>query len=344
MNTNKNIGVFGAAALKWAAVPLLAFLLAGLVTRKLVPAKPGSDGEQFQRTMADSLQKLDSGDRAGALDGLVRAGNLAPNGMNEQTALIVKFQALGEHKLAAEAIERVLHAAPQERQTARSYASLGEYLLEHGDLVNARRILLGDLMVRWPDALETAYLQGAVALQGATGKDDIAAAAKQLQKCVALHPGHVPSKLQLGIAYEHLGEVAKAEPLLRQVLEKRPFDPVALYHLSEVLGQQAKTAEAKRYLEEQKRVSALQERRKQIEGQYVLKKYQPADLLELARIYEQFGEFAKTASTLRVYTHLKPADADGQRELARACQKTGDQEGARVATGLADTLAAAHRP
>jgi predicted Zn-dependent protease len=58
----------------------------------------------------------------------------------------------------------------------------------------------------------------------------------------------------------------------------------------------------------------------------------------LAWIYEQLGELKKAASTLRVYNQLKPADADGQRELAQVCLKLNDKEGARVVTGLADTL------
>jgi predicted Zn-dependent protease len=129
----------------------------------------------------------------------------------------------------------------------------------------------------------------------------------------------------LGIASSHLGELDKAEPLLRAGLEKRPFDPVVLYQLGEVLRQQGKTDEATKYQDEHKRVSELQERRKQLEAQYSLKKHLPADLLELAWIYGQLGEFAKAASTLRVYTHLKPADSDGQRELARVCLKLDDQ-------------------
>lgn len=344
MTTKKNVSVLSAAVVKWAAVPLLAFLLAGLMTRQLVPAKQGADGEQFQQTVAAFLKKLDSGDRAGALAGLARAGNMAPHDMALQTGLIGKFQALGEHKLAAEAIERALRAMPKERQAAPSYAGLCEYLLNHGDLDNAKRILAGDLMARWPDALETAYLQGRVALQRATGKNDLSAAAKQLQECVALDPGHVPSKLQLGIAYSRLGELDQAEALLREVREKRPFDPVVLYHLGEVLRQQGKTAEAAKVLDEHKRVSELQERRKHLESQYLLKQLQPADLLELGRIYVQLGELAQAARTLRAYTRRQPADADALRELAQVCLRIGDKEGARIATELADGLDAGRKP
>lgn len=318
MTTNKNVGVLSAAAvLKWAAVPLLAFFLAGSVTKNLVAAKRGVDGEQLQETVAVSLKKLDSGDRAGALDGLARAGNMAPSDIAVQSGLIGKFQALGEHKLAAEAIERALRAMPKERQAAKSYAGLCEYLLNHGDIDNAKRVLAGDLLTRWPDALETAYLQGRVALQGATGRDDLLAAAKQLQECVALDPGHVPSELQLGIAFRRLGELDQAEALLREVLEKRPFDPVVLDHLGEVLRQQGKTAEAAEVQDEHEWVSELQKRRKHLESQYVLKQLQPADLLELGRVYVQLGESAQAARTLRAYTRRQPADADAQRELAQ---------------------------
>lgn len=311
--------------LKWAVAPLLTFLLAGLVTKKIGTAKPAVEGQPFQQTVDASLKKLDSGERAAAVEGLARAGQMAPSNMGQQVSLIPKFIALGEYQLAAEASERALRAAPRERQMAQTYAGLCGFLLEHGDVKNAKRILTSDLLARWPDALETAYLQGRVALEGATGKDDIAAAAKQLEKCVAAAPEHLPSKVQLGLAYWRLGELDKAEPLLRAALDKRPFDTMALYHLGQVLQQQGKTAEATKCLDEHKRISELQDRRKQLEGHYALKTCQPAELLELARIYEQLGESSRAASTLRVYNQLKPADADGQRELAQVCLKLNEK-------------------
>lgn len=69
----------------------------------------------------------------------------------------------------------------------------------------------------------------------------------------------------------------------------------------------------------------MREREQQLEGRYALKQYQPADLLELAGIYEQLGELARAASTLRVYTHLQPADAQSQHELAQINVKLNDQ-------------------
>ena len=329
--------------LKWAAVPLLTFLLAGLVTKKLVGSAGVSPAAPFQQTVDDSLKRLDSGDRAAA-EGLARAGKMAPDDSTRQVSSIPKFLALGEYKLAAEATERFIRSEPNARQAARSYANLCEFLLEHGDLNNAKRILTSDLLARWPDALETACVQGEVALKEAAGKDGIAAAANLFQKCLALEPDNVPAKLQLAIAYWRLGELDKAEPLLQAAVDKRPFDPVALYHLGEVLRQQGKTAEATKCFEDQKRISELQDRRKQLEGQYALRKYQPADLLELARIYGQLGELSRAASTLRVYNLLKPADADGQRELAQVCLKLDEKGGARLASGNADTLDAKSRP
>ncbi|MHC4904114.1 MAG: tetratricopeptide repeat protein [Planctomycetota bacterium] len=344
MTTKNNVGVLSAAVLKWAAVPLLAFFLAGSVTKSLVAAKRGVDGEQLQETVAASLKKLDSGDRAGALDGLARAGNMAPSNVAVQTGLIGKFQALGEHKLAAEAIERALRAMPKERQTARSYAGLCEYLLNHGDLENAKRVLAGDLVARWPDALETAYLRGRVALVAAPGKDDLLAAERQLQDCLSLNPEHVPSKLWLGVAYARLGKLDQAEALLREAWEKKPLDPSVLEHLGSLLHQQGKATEAALVLDESRRVQELQHRREQLESQFVLKQLQPADQLELGRVYVQLGEFAQAARTLRAYTRRQPGDADAQRELAQVCLRIDDQEGARVATELADALEFARRP
>jgi tetratricopeptide (TPR) repeat protein len=202
--------------LKWAVVPLVIFLLAGWATKKLVHAKPEPEGKPFQQTVDASLKHLDSGDRTGAVEGLARAAQMAPGNLGQQASLIPKFIALGEYQQAADAIERSLRAAPRERQMAHSYASLCEFLLEHGDLSHAKRILTSDLLARWPDALETACVQGEVTLKEAAGKDDIAAAAKLFQKCLALEPDNVPAKVQLGIAYGRLGQLDQAEPSCAQ--------------------------------------------------------------------------------------------------------------------------------
>jgi tetratricopeptide (TPR) repeat protein len=313
MLTQTNNGLLNVSLLKWVVVPLLGFLLAGWVTRKIVTAKQDGESERFQRTVDASIRKLDSGDRAGAVEGLVRAGKMAPGDVARQASLIPKFTALGEQKLAMEAMEHSIRSVPKENQAARSYAGLVEYLLSRGAFEDAKRILTGDLMVRWPDAFETSYLQGAVALKNATEKDEIAAAAAQLQKCVALDPGHAQSKLQLGVACRRLGEWDKAESLLRAALENRPFDSEVLYHLGEVLRQQGKTPESTKYLDEHKRISELHQRQEHLEAQYSLRKHQPADLLELSRIYGQLGEPARAASTLRVYTLLQPTEPEGHR-------------------------------
>jgi Tfp pilus assembly protein PilF len=344
MTTKNNVGVLSAAVLKWAAVPLLVFLLAGLVTKSLVGTTRAEDGEQLQETVVASLQKLDSGDRAGALEGLARAGNMAPSDIAVQTGLIGKFQALGEHKLAAEAIERALRAMPKEQQAAPSYAGLCEYLLKHGDIDNAQRVLAGDLAARWPDALETAYLQGRVALEAATDRDDLLAAERQLQECLSLNPEHVTSKLWLGVAYARLGKLDQAEALLREAWEKKPLDPSVLEHLGSLLHQQGKATEAALVLDESRRVQELQQRREHLESQFVLKQLQPAELLELGRLYVHLGDFAQAARTLRAYTRRQPADADAQRELAQVCLRIDDTEGARIATGSADALDSARGP
>ncbi len=316
--TTKSAGRLSVAVLKWLAAPLLVFLLAGLVTKRFVRAERGGEEQGFQQTMDSSLQKLDSGDRAGVVAGLARAGEMATGNASRQAALIPKFIALGEHKLAGEAIERSLRGAAAERQTAIAYAGLCEYFLDHDDVANAKRILTGDLIVRWPDASRTLFLQGKLALQGVSGSDEFEAAAALFQKCLELDRGDMPAMLHLGITDSRLGRLDQAESHFRAVLEKRPFDALALDQLGGVLRQQGKAAEAAKFQEEHRRVSGLQERRKQLEGRYSLKKYQPADLLELSRIYDQLEEFAKVVSTLRIYTHAQPDDADSKRELARA--------------------------
>ena len=76
----------------------------------------------------------------------------------------------------------------------------------------------------------------------------------------------------------------------------------------------------------------------------MLKQIEPADLLELGRVYGQLGEFAQAARTLRAYARRQPADAEALRELAQVRLRIGDEEGARIATESADALDAARGP
>jgi len=318
--------------LKWAVLPLLAFLLGGWVTQKISRATRAPEEPPFQQAVNDSMKKLGDGDEAGAVAGLARAGEMASGDPTRQTGLIPKFLALGEYKLAADAMERALRSGTKERQTAGAFSALGEFLLEHGDAARAKQILTGDLTRRWPDAVETAYLKGAVALAEAKGREDFAAVASQLQKCVAMDAEHGPAKLKLGMTYEKLGQWTDAESVLRAALKKRPSDPVVLGHLAEVLRQQGKTEDASKCLVEGQRLQALVERRKYLEAQYALNKHQPVELLELSRVYAQLGQPARAESTLRVYARLKPEDADAQRELVELRAKISGQKGAGTAT------------
>jgi hypothetical protein len=88
----------------------------------------------------------------------------------------------------------------------------------------------------------------------------------------------------------------------------------------------------------------LQEAEKQLEGKYALKKYQSADLLELARIYDPLGELPRVASTPRVYTRQNHAHANAPRELAQVTSKLNSEAGARMTTGLADAADPARKP
>lgn len=340
----KNLGQWNWVLLKWAVVPLLTFLLAGLVARKLVLGQRGVETERFNQAMRETRRQFDDGDRAAALEGLARAGRMAPGDPAAQGLLAGQYQALGEHKKAAEALESALRHGPKAMQTATNYARLSEYCLQHGYVEKAKSIVSDNLLVKWPDALPTAFIQGKIALLEAQGKGDIEAAAKCFQKCLALDPDHAPSRLELGIAYSRLGELDRAELLFRAALEKQPLEPGILYHLGEVLRQQGKADEATKYLDEHKRLRELHERRKHLETLYLVKEHQPTDLLELGRILQQLGQYEKAAYFLRDYTRLNPADAEGQRELAQACERVGDEEGTRIATELANALSAVSRP
>ena len=324
---------------------MVTFLLAGLVARRLVLGKQGVDAGRFNQAMGESLKKFDAGDRTGAMEGLARAGRMAPGDPNAQGTLAGQFQAMGEYKKAAEALESALVHGPKEMQTANNYGRLSEYCLQHGDVEKAKRIVSKELLVKWPGSLHAAFMQGKIALHEAQGKGEIALAAKHFEKCATVDPDHVPTKMELGIAYSRLGDLDRALPLFRAVLEKQPSDPKALYQLGEVLRQQGKADEAAKYLDEHKRLSNLHQRRKHLETLYSVKKHQPPDLLELGRVCQQLEQYDKAAFFLRAYTQLKPADAEGQRELALACEKLGDKEGMRIATELAKALsAAAHKP
>lgn len=249
---------------------------------------------------------------------------------------------LGQPVLAAGELEKMLRSSG-ELQTPERFAHLCEFILDQGDVQAAQRVLREDLLARWPNSFEAAFVQGEVLLRETKGQEDVARAAGLFEKCVGLRPEHMPSKIQLGIAWFRLGQLEKAEPLLRAAVRKQPKATVPLYYLGEVLRQEGKTQEAQSYLDEHSRLTQLEQRRRHLELQYALRKCEPQDLLELGRIYEQVGQLDKSASAFRVYTRIMPADPEGQRLLAQACLKIDDKEGARVATELAGALTAAKK-
>jgi Flp pilus assembly protein TadD len=328
---------------QWLILPMVTFLLAGLVTRQIFRAKRGANGTRYQKSLAESAAKYQAGDPAGALKGLEAASKLAPDDPSAHLNLAQKFELLGQREKAAAEMEKLILARP-ESQTPQSFAGLCEYCLQHGDLLNAKRLARDDLVVRWPDSLEAAYVYGEIVMAETQDLKDIERAVGYFRKCLELNGDHDPSKIQLGIAYGKLGQPDKAEPFLRAALNKAPRSPLILFHLWEVLHQQGKTEEAKTYLAQHQRITELTQRRKHLEVQYSLGKYQPEDVLELGRNYAELEEFARAASTFRVYTQLKPTDPEGHRELARSCERIDDKEGARVAMELANALNGQAKP
>ena len=333
----KPLPKFNVSLFKWAIVPMLAFLLAGLVTHQLLRAKRGGNESQYQKDMGESIQKLDSGDRAGALDHLKSASGFVPNDPQKNLDLAQKFEALGDRRQAAEQLEKMLRHRPGGPNVT-NYARLAEYYLNQGDTDSARRILNAVLIPNWPNTWPTEFVHGIILLKEAKAPSDIEYAAEHFRKSAELNGDHLPSKTQLGIAYWRLGQLDKAEPLLRAVLASEPSTLVAMYHLGEVLRQLGRPEEAAKFLAEHQRITALEQRRKHLEVQHGLGRDQPADVLELGMVYEQLGELSSAAKTFRAYTQLKPADPGGHRKLASVCQKLGDKEGVRISTELADAL------
>jgi len=268
---------------------------------------------------------------------LDRAAALAPKEPAQHLALAGRFEALGQRQKAAAHIEQMLRLRPEGR-SATNFANLITYCLEQGQIEAARRLLVGDMIRNWPDCFETLYLRGVMALHDAKSSADIAQAIHWFEQCEELKPGDWRIQIQLGIAHGRLGQLDQAEPLLRAAVAAEPMNEVALFHLGKVLQSKGQTNEAEKYLFEHKRLSDLSDRQRYLEVQYSVGKYEPADLLELARIYEQFGQFKRAASVLRLFTRLKPADPAGHRELARTSLKLGDDETARVEEELAQAL------
>jgi tetratricopeptide (TPR) repeat protein len=120
---------------------------------------------------------------------------------------------------------------------------------------------------------------GELATQAATAKEvereaALRARAAQLLGSLVDNAQKDPSlALTLGIAYQQAGDPAKAEPLLRRVLETRASDPDALYQLGKVLRTLARGEEA---VEQLKKARAAAPERAEIG-------------LELARTYEALG-------------------------------------------------------
>jgi Flp pilus assembly protein TadD len=287
--------------------------------------------------MAQAAKFYFAGNGTSALQHLERAATLAPDDPEQHLQLAGRFEALGQQQKAASQMEQMVRLRP-EAQTAANFANLIEYCLDHGQAEKARHLLKNDLVARWPQSFETAYMCGVMTLTEGKSAEDVAQAIEFFERGESLKPDDLRLKIQLGIAYGRLGKFDKAEPLLRAAVAREPRNRVALFHLGETLRTQGQAQEAEKHLKEHQRLSDLAGRQRYLEVQYVTGKYAPEGLLELAGIYEQFSKFKRAGTTLRLYTRLKPADPAGHEPLARIAEKLEDNETARVERELAEAL------
>jgi Flp pilus assembly protein TadD len=330
-----------ALLLRWGVVPMATCLLAALVTRQFLGATGGAKEARFQRTMSEAVQAYQGGNRPRALQRLQAAAQLAPKTADIHMELAGGFQALGQRHNAAQHFEQALRLTPAMGEPA-GFAQLVQTYLDGGDAPEADRLLRNDLLRRWPEAAETLYAQGLLTLYRAKTTQDIEQAGQCFERSLRLKPGSQPARAQLGIVCWRLGQLTKAESLLREVLAKEPKNTVALFHLGQVLRVQGKLEESQKILLEHKRIDDLIERQRHLQLRYSLGQYEAVELLELGRIYAQLGELGRAASTLRVYTRLKPADPQGHEALARIVERLEDKESAKVEHELAQALAKPH--
>jgi Flp pilus assembly protein TadD len=313
------------------------FLLAALVARQFLRLRHGSDRSRFEQSLGDASRDYIAGNRPAALRKLELAEKQASRDPAEHLELAGRFEALGQRGKAAQHIEQMLRLRP-ECQNVTNFAHLATYCLEQGEIEQARRLLAGDLIPNWPNCFETVYLRGVMALQDAKSSNDVMEAREWFEQCERLRPDDLGVKIQLGIAHERLGQVDQAEPLLRAAVAADPMNKAALYHLGQVLRLRGKAAEAEKCLTEHQRLCKLSDRQQYLEVQYSVGHYKPADLLELARIYTEFGQWKRAASVLRLFTRLEPTDPAGHLELAGTALKLGDKETARIEGELARAL------
>jgi tetratricopeptide (TPR) repeat protein len=98
----------------------------------------------------------------------------------------------------------------------------------------------------------------------ALGRSDLKEALARYSRAVALQPNDPAAGLGLAKALLAMDQPAKAQPLLERSAQLEPFNSVTRYHLATVYRNQGRTEDARRELQEFKKLKEMKEQLKQV--------------------------------------------------------------------------------
>jgi len=153
-------------------------------------------------------------------------------------------------------------------------------------------------------------------------KGDLAAAAGEYRKAIAVKPGFLAAHLDLARVLNSDHDTVGAEQEVQYVLNANSTDPEANYLMGEILVNRARLAEALPFL-----LKALKVTQEEL----------PYVHADLSRVYEDRGDFAQAIAEIKLAV---PVDVDGSYyfRLGHLYMKTGDRAAATQALAQAAKL------
>jgi predicted Zn-dependent protease len=146
-------------------------------------------------------------------------------------------------------------------------------------------------------------------------KGDLASAADEYRKAIAVSPGFLAAHLGLARVLNSDHNTNEAEHELQYVLKANPDDPEANYLMGEIMVNRMNLADALAFL---------------LKGLYVTPEERPYVHADLSRVYEDRGEVQKAIDEMK---QALPLDVDGSYyfRLGRLYMKMGDRVNAALA-------------
>ncbi len=316
-------GVWGLVRRYWlvAFIPAATFVVAAMVTREVILAGRGVGASKFRGHYESAFATARRGDFETALEEFRRSAEHAdPDDAESQLRLANAFGQLGHRELAIEHYERAVRAAPPHPG---NIARVVITYCSQGRLDDAERLFREAMASQWPDAPETHFCRGLIALHRGREGEGLEEALRCFEETLRADPSHQAARYQYGVCASRLGMLAESENALRTALEERPEDKSVYHELAGVLRRQGKTEEARGLLEKFTARDSTERRVRHLETQAHFGTIDAAGLLELGDLYLALDQAQKAHDALAQYVRKAPTDPRGRHKLAEAYGKLG---------------------